>query len=298
MALIPCPHCGKEISSYAKRCPGCGKDLTQTCEKVNKGNVRSASTPEIRDAKPDYNKIFYITEDEFEGKKTVGMRFSLDGNPEMDSQSERLHAKKPSIAIIYISSASGNYFAFAYYETDLVNKIKKLNVTDYDSRIGAPSRGMIINIDGSGNIKLDAEGNNPFFLINQAINQDQFLQCCRAHHLEFKVFKQEGAPIVINGTKEDQEILIDHLRALYNYTIDSSMFPDAGFIAQKWVNEHRDELEIDEDDNGSQFNTNNHTGTANPSNPADRPVSKQIDGTQLVAESGSLLAVYAGECED
>ena len=32
MALIPCPHCGKEISSYAKRCPGCGKDLTTGTE--------------------------------------------------------------------------------------------------------------------------------------------------------------------------------------------------------------------------------------------------------------------------
>lgn len=27
MALIPCPHCGKEISSYAKRCPSCGMEL-------------------------------------------------------------------------------------------------------------------------------------------------------------------------------------------------------------------------------------------------------------------------------
>lgn len=298
MALIPCPHCGKEISSYAKRCPGCGKDLTQTCEKVNKGNVGSASTPEIRDTKLDYNKIFHITEDEFKGEKTVGMRFGLEGNPEMDSQSERLHAKKPSIAILYTSSAYGNYFTFAYYETDLVNKIKELNATDYDSRIGAPSRGLIINIDGTEKIKLDALGNKPFFLINQATSQDQFLQCCRAHHLEFKVFKQEGAPIVINGTKEDQEILIDHLRALYNYTIDSSMFPNAGFIAQKWVNEHRDELEIDEEDNGSQSNTNNHTGTANLSNPADGSVSKLIDGKQLVAEYGSLLEVYVDEFED
>lgn len=300
MALIPCPHCGKEISSYAKRCPGCGKALTQTCEKVNKGNVVLESTPqqEQQDDKLNYNKIFLITEDEFKGEKTVGMRFSLEGNPEMDSQSERLHAKKPSIAILYTSSAYGNYFTFAYYETDLVSKIKKLNATDYDSRIGAPSRGLIINIDGTENIKLDALGNKPFFLINQATSQDQFLQCCRANHLEFNVFKQEGTPIVINGTKEDQEIMIDHLRALYNYTIDSSMFPDAGFIAQKWVNEHRDELEIDEEDNGSQSNTNNHTGTANPSNPADGSVSKLIDGKQLVAEYGSLLEVYADEFED
>lgn len=29
MPLIPCPYCGKEISSYAKKCPSCGKDLTQ-----------------------------------------------------------------------------------------------------------------------------------------------------------------------------------------------------------------------------------------------------------------------------
>lgn len=28
MALIPCPHCGKEVSSYAKRCPKCNGELS------------------------------------------------------------------------------------------------------------------------------------------------------------------------------------------------------------------------------------------------------------------------------
>ena len=265
MALIPCPHCGKEISSYAKRCPGCGKDLTLATETVNEERVSPNPIPEqeIPDSTVDYNKIFMITEDEFEGNKTVGVRFSLEGNPEMDYQCERLHAKRPSIAVVYSSSAYGNFFTFAYYEDDLVNKINGLNVNEYDPRIGAPSRGLIVNVDGKENIKLNALGNKPIFLFDQENGQDLFLQCCKANSLEFKVFKQEGAPIVFKGTQEDQEILIDNLRALYNYIVDNSTFPDAGFKAQQWVNEHKDELQLEEDIPATSTNTDKPHGEQN-----------------------------------
>ncbi len=257
MALIPCPHCGKEISSYAKRCPGCGKTLDQTTEKVDKKNDCPEPTAEheVLDSKVDYKKIFSITEDEFEGNKSVGVRFDINGNPEMDCLSEKIHAKKPSIVVIYTASALGNYFAFAYYEEDLLNKIKEHNINEYDKRIGTPCRGLIINIDGAENIKLNAVSDNPYFIINQATDQEQFLQCCKARSLEFKVFKNDGSPIVIKGAEEDQEIFIDYLRALYNYIVDSSTFPDAGFKAQKWVNEHSDELQ----GNNEATNTNTKT---------------------------------------
>lgn len=42
MALIPCPECGKQVSTSATACPGCGFPVA---EKVSAGEVPTAGSP-------------------------------------------------------------------------------------------------------------------------------------------------------------------------------------------------------------------------------------------------------------
>lgn len=295
MALIPCPHCGKEISSYAKRCPGCGKDLTPTTETIindvvckecgthydrkvsvcpacgepnpNISSVANGSGQQYQDTEVDYNKVLSITEDEFEGTKTVFTRFRMGGKSEFDDICEALNAEKPDIMAGYAVFKSGKYFIFHYNEQDLINKTSNNKTAVEELGIGAPCRGIFIIVDEKENIKLEAEQGRPIF----TIDDDQFLKCCNANKLGFKIFKQSGKSIVINGSVEDQELLIDSLRSLYNYVVDKEVFPDAGKNFLQWANKAAD---------------------------AEKPHTSMINKGQLVAEYGSLLKVYADEFED
>ncbi len=295
MALIPCPHCGKEISSYAKRCPGCGKDLTTgtetmvddavckecgthydrkvhvcpACGEPNPNISSEANTTgqQYQDTEVDYNKVLSIMEDEFEGTKKVFTRFRMGGNSELDHICSALNAERPDIMAGYAALESGKYFLFHYNEQDLINKTSNNKTAAEESGIGAPSRGMFIIVDEKENIKLEAEQGEPIFIIDD----EQFLKCCNANKLGFKIFKQTGKSIAINGNMEDQELLIDSLRSLYNYVVDKEVFPDAGKKILQWVTNAAD---------------------------VEKPHTGMLNKEQLVAEYGSLLEVYADEFED
>lgn len=295
MALIPCPHCGKEISSYAKRCPGCGKDLTTgtetmvddavckecgthydrkvhvcpACGEPNPNISSEANTTgqQYQDTEVDYNKVLSIMEDEFEGTKKVFTRFRMGGNSELDHICSALNAERPDIMAGYAALESGKYFLFHYNEQDLINKTSNNKTAAEESGIGAPSRGMFIIVDEKENIKLEAEQGEPIFIIDD----EQFLKCCNANKLGFKIFKQTGKSIAINGNMEDQELLIDSLRSLYNYVVDQEVFPDAGKKILQW---------------------------ANKAAGAEKPHTSMINKEQLVAEYGSLLEVLADEFDD
>ena len=295
MALIPCPHCGKEISSYAKRCPGCGNDLTQTsearvdnvvckecgthydrkvhvcpaCGEPNPNISSEANTTgqQYQDTEVDYNKVLSIMEDEFEGTKKVFTRFRMGGNSELDHICSALNAERPDIMAGYAALESGKYFLFHYNERDLINRTSNNKTAAEESGIGAPSRGMFIIVDEKENIKLEAEQGEPIFIIDD----EQFLKCCNANKLGFKIFKQTGKSIAINGNMEDQELLIDSLRSLYNYVVDQEVFPDAGKKILQWANKA--------------------AGT-------EKPHTSMINKEQLVAEYGSLLEVLADEFDD
>ena len=295
MALIPCPHCGKEISSYAKRCPGCGKDLTTgtetmvddavckecgthydrkvhvcpACGEPNPNISSEANTTgqQYQDTEVDYNKVLSIMEDEFEGTKKVFTRFRMGGNSELDHICSALNAERPDIMAGYAALESGKYFLFHYNERDLINRTSNNKTAAEESGIGAPSRGMFIIVDEKENIKLEAEQGEPIFIIDD----EQFLKCCNANKLGFKIFKQTGKSIAINGNMEDQELLIDSLRSLYNYVVDQEVFPDAGKKILQWANKA--------------------AGT-------EKPHTSMINKEQLVAEYGSLLEVLADEFDD
>lgn len=295
MALIPCPHCGKEISSYAKRCPGCGKDLTTgtetmvddavckecgthydrkvhvcpACGEPNPNISSEANTTgqQYQDTEVDYNKVLSIMEDEFEGTKKVFTRFRMGGNSELDHICSALNAERPDIMAGYAALESGKYFLFHYNEQDLINKTSNNKTAAEESGIGAPCRGMFIIVDEKENIKLEAEQGEPIFIIDD----EQFLKCCNANKLGFKIFKQTGKSIAINGNMEDQELLIDSLRSLYNYVVDQEVFPDAGKKILQW---------------------------ANKAAGAEKPHTSMINKEQLVAEYGSLLEVLADEFDD
>lgn len=295
MALIPCPHCGKEISSYAKRCPGCGKDLTlatetmvddavckecgthydrkvhvcPACGEPNPNISSEANTTgqQYQDTEVDYNKVLSIMEDEFEGTKKVFTRFRMGGNSELDHICSALNAERPDIMAGYAALESGKYFLFHYNEQDLINKTSNNKTAAEESGIGAPSRGMFIIVDEKENMKLEAEQGEPIFIIDD----EQFLKCCNANKLGFKIFKQTGKSIAINGNMEDQELLIDSLRSLYNYVVDQEVFPDAGKKILQW---------------------------ANKAAGAEKPHTSMINKEQLVAEYGSLLEVLADEFDD
>ena len=259
MALNPCPHCGKEISSLAKRCPSCGTELIQTpapatkeavcpecgthfeqcaasCPNCGEPNpLLSASTPADIPAQNivvDYDKIFNTDMDEFEDTKRIFSAYWMSGNPELDKLSEEVGALKPFIDLGHITRGDGASFCIRYDEHYVFEKLRD-NGTEDMQGLGTPCKGLIINVDGTETIKLNAVYSNEGLSAFQ-IEQSQFLRCCNAHDLVFKVFRKNGTPIVIHGTKEDEELLIASFQAMYSYIVDNTMFPHAASKVQQW----------------------------------------------------------------
>lgn len=261
MALIKCPHCGKEVSSYAKRCPGCGNTLTPapmvefgkvvcpecgfhyektigvcpSCGEPNPNSAKPAShDSENQNTVVDFSKIINIQKDEFEGTTSIFSQYGMSGNPELDSLCEQVYAVEPRIVTMYSSSQSERSFGILYDEGNLLEVLKDKRFEEELRKLDSPCRGIIITLDGDETIKLNVEESDGGISIFP-IDQEQFLKCCNAHNLEFKVFKQEGNPIVIRGSKEGEELMISSFQALYAYVVDKSMFPDAAAKIQRWL---------------------------------------------------------------
>lgn len=264
MALIPCPYCGKEISSYAKKCPSCGSDLTNTpapkpaaapndvicrecgthydknaeaCPNCGEPNInfKATSSTQNLNITVDYNKIFHIKDDEFEGRKVVYTEYDMSGNEYLDRLAEQVGATKPCIDIMNITDSDGCNFYIRYDERDLLEELGN-NERREASEIESPCKGIIINIDTGENIKLGADYFNNG-IATFPINQEELLRCCNAKNLSFKIFKEDGAPIIIHGTKEDTDLMIASFQAMYSYIIDNKSFPDAAVKLQQWQND-------------------------------------------------------------
>lgn len=181
----------------------------------------------------EVNKVFTIKEEEFEGSKTVNSVYSMSGNPELDQLCEILGVLMPSVSVLNITAGDENRFYIIYDEMDMIEELENSEMEELAQNVDSSCKGMFVIVDGTETIKLNAEGSDQGFSAYQ-IEQDMFLRCCKAHRLEFKIFKQEGAPIVIRGTKEDEELRIASFQSLYNYIVDDSMFPDAAAKIERW----------------------------------------------------------------
>ncbi len=263
MALIPCPHCGKEVSSHAKRCPGCGNELTpipvtefanvvcrecgthykkssEACPNCGEPNnqVAVSVSPEKEEIVVDYDTIFQIKEDD--GKKRIVSHYYMSGNYELDSLCERIGTAKPGVYASSLNTNEENQFLFCYDESDLLCALKEKGWEDEYRNLFSPNREVLIFVDGNETIKLQAkdsrEGLSAF-----PFEHDQFLKCCKANKLEVKIIKQNGSSVAICGTKEDEELLIASFQALYSFVVDNTLFHDAVVRTQRWCNKQEAE---------------------------------------------------------
>ena len=114
------------------------------------------------------------------------------------------------------------------------------HLEDLAERVSSPCKGMIINIDDGEKIKLmvtNVSGNDEYedMLVYFDLTQEQFLKCCNAHKLEFRIFKEDAPdPIIIRGSAEDEELLIASIRAIYNVTVQA-IFPNARLKLQSLI---------------------------------------------------------------
>lgn len=268
MALIPCPHCGKEISSYAKRCPGCGKDLTPTVETVvddvvcpecgthydinvascpncgepnkqvgtaNHSNPAGGATRKMMDGKQivaEYGSLLYVSADEFDDDVTICCKKALTGTPELDAICEKYRCEGPNVNFWSFDNTRFSIMYSNFELQSLIEHIEPEQLEDMAERISSHCKGMIITIDDGEKIKLmvrekSGEDSDNEVVASFEITQEQFLKCCNAHKLEFRIFKEDAPdPIIIRGSAEDEELLIASIRAIYNITVQE-VFPNA-----------------------------------------------------------------------
>ena len=170
----------------------------------------------------DYSNLFVIENDEFDGIHRVTSRYYLEESNTQIEQSTVKH--KPSIRICHITREAESTF-FINLET---------------SSLCSQCKGMIISINDSETVKINCNKNDVHDFV---LEEEQFLKCCNANKLEFKIFYQKGDPIVISGTKDEEEVLIDTFQSLYSFVVDGTVFPNAGKKAQKWWENKKKEIQ-------------------------------------------------------
>lgn len=125
-------------------------------------------------------------------------------------------------------------FTIEYKDHSLIRRLKEdmygLEVEAFLKAFDRPASGMVITIDGRETVSLNQNvrsesGDNG--LSTFPIRQDDFLKLCNANHLKFEVFKGGESIISFFDNEKDEILMIEHCRALYNYVVDDSMFPDA-----------------------------------------------------------------------
>lgn len=287
MALIPCSKCGKQISSLAAKCPHCGEMVNQTepnnsvvcpecatrfgknveacpnCGEPNK--MIHSTTIEQHSTIIDYEKIFNVVDDEFEETKMIMADYDFWGNEEMDSLGDELGAISPNVSVAHFTDKEGGRFLLIYDERDLLHEINDAELGDQYPQIGSPIKGMFIILDDSEKIKLNVTEENDgrsWF----EIDESQFLKCCNAHSILFKVFRTNGDSITVTDTNEDSAPAVDGFRAMYHFVKDRSLYKDSVLRIQHWAdklsaetekikreNEHRQaEMEQKELDKGNR----------------------------------------------
>ncbi len=180
-----------------------------------------------------FSKLFTIC-DEF-----VSPLFVMHG-----SSFEKVLLKKgfdtPRISTCYYSDSPtlSHSFAVGYNDFSIIMDLKRrLEKNPFDVTIqealkafDRPASGIVITIDGRETISLNqnvrSKSSNKGFS-TFPIGQDNFLKLCNANHLKFEIFKGGETFTEFFDNEKDDILMIEHCRALYNYVVDDSMFPDA-----------------------------------------------------------------------
>jgi len=268
MALIPCPKCGEQVSTYASKCPHCGEKLQQvtqsndtTCPEcgthfakglaacpncgepnkrvaVNKAKDPAPSSPQTL----DLSKILYTVEDEFEEKTLVLSELFIDTESDdiRYEIADKLHASRPSIRIGHYKEKDESSFIVFYAQDDIKEAFEDAEMSD---DLETETKGMIITVDGNDKIRL------PFNeVLNRAdvfsITDEDFLKCCNAKHLDFKICLVNGENYSVSVP--EQKLLINYFGILYDYTTGSNIFPDSTSVVSPWVKKHYEQVEAEE----------------------------------------------------
>lgn len=232
---VKCHDCGKIYDTALEACPQCGCPTEQQLlpPKVNMDD----NTP------IDPTEIFNIKEDKFEETKDIWITTREILSTSIDDTCRSLRANSPKVSVAYHVEKGVGQLLISYNEYDFLEKIESIHDKNLADKYGWACRRMIINIDDSENIRLDLENNESLWDADFPITQELFLKCCTAKKLEFKITKENGASVVVNGyygfdpeTRAEIDVngdvvpendLILSFQALYNYVIDSNMFKDA-----------------------------------------------------------------------
>lgn len=235
MAYVKCIDCGKIYDTGLEACPQCGCPTEQ--QQLPPTFNSDDSTP------IDIADILDIKEDKFEETKEIYISTREILRSSIDDVCHSLNARSPKVSLAYRVEKGVGQLLVCYNEYDFLKKIESVHDKDLADQYGWACRRMIINIDDRENIRLDLENNESIWDADFPISQESFLKCCKAKKLEFKITKENGVSVIINGYYDfDRETgaeidvngdvvpendLILNFQALYNYVIDSNMFNDA-----------------------------------------------------------------------
>ena len=232
MEFIKCNDCGKIYKSDLEACPQCGCPTDQR-----------PPLPYCDESSPiDVTKIFSIHEDKFEEKKDIWILSREILRSSIEELCQTMDTAAPIIILEYHIEKSIGSLRVIYFDENFIKKLKEFQGTELWDKYGSPCKCMIINIDDRENIRLDSDESD-LGIAWFSINNEEFLRCCNANKLEFKITKENGESIIVkgyydhdletgaeidaNGDVVPENELILNFQALYNYTIDSTMFPDA-----------------------------------------------------------------------
>lgn len=266
---IKCPECGMENDPAAKACSNCacpldvtqsntdepskddGKSQSVTQNKVeeppkdNETSQSSTSSETISPSDIQYDKIYQISEDEFEEAKLVEMQFEMKNATDINfPQPVGPHNPYWMICVKYFLDKKGSIY---YLEIDqeielaLLRLLETANVSNDEYGLGVPLKGVKITIDGTETIKLDVWGQNRFVM-----TCEQLIKCCNAHSISFKLFRTNGMSFTVEGTEEDSQLMIDSFRGMYHYIEDKTIYIDSLVRLQRWYEKRAEELKREE----------------------------------------------------
>ena len=191
----------------------------------------------------DYGNLFTSESDEFEGTAITFCNYLIEGT--ISDKLSKFGVDGPSVRAGYYSyeDESKNTFLIKY---DIRFTLMDLQILELDyklkdhdissatralmSEIGSPCKGLLIIIDNNETIKLFADNlgkENEDGITYFPISEADFLRCCNAKQLEFKVAKYNHDIIEVVFNNEDNQLLINSFRALYNYKRDNNEFSDS-----------------------------------------------------------------------
>ena len=251
MEYIKCSDCGKIYKTSLEACPQCGCPT----EKQPKLPIVDESVP------IDVKELFSISEDKFEETKDITIIGREVLSSSIDELRQGLDIDAPRIFLEYHIEKGIGQLRIIYFEKELIEKIESSQDRELWDKFGSPCKRMTINIDDKENIRLDIDdgGRIAAWCV---IDKEMFLKCCNAKKLEFKITKENGASIIVNGyygydpeTGAEIDVngdvvpendLILNFQALYNYVIDSNMFKDAlqrRKLLDDWNNKQKEKIE-------------------------------------------------------